>query len=160
MLVIGFGLLIGFVMPKDGVYGSVTDWFSQHVALAETIRTACLEQKTLLPTMLPLGGGSNGFQFAYYGYLRPDILLGCLLPQVPMLYIMIGYMLAGYLAAILLFYNWCSKELSSPAFAFLGSILFMTANCFFQTHRQSCSLIIFHFWYLYCCVFKERNIHI
>lgn len=136
LLVIGFGLLIGFVMPKDGVYGSVTDWFSQHVALAETIRTACLEQKTLLPTMLPLGGGSNGFQFAYYGYLRPDILLGCLLPQVPMLYIMIGYMLAGYLAAILLFYNWCSKELSSPAFAFLGSILFMTANCFFQTHRQ------------------------
>lgn len=131
-----FVLLMLAIMPEDGVYGSVTDWFSQHAALAETIRTACVEQRTLLPSVLPLGGGSNGFQFAYYGYLRPDILLGCLFPQVPMLPILIGYTLAGYLAAVLLFYEWCRQELNSPSFSFLGSILFMTANCFFQTHRQ------------------------
>lgn len=136
LLVICFGILIMMVMPAGVVYGSSTDWFSQHVALAETIRTACLEQHTLLPDWIALGGGSNGFQFAYYGYLRPDILLGCLLPRVPMMNIIIIYTLAGYLAAVLICYQWLREELDSRAFAYIGSMLFMTANCFFQTHRQ------------------------
>ena len=136
LLVICFGILIMMVMPGGVIYGSSTDWFSQHVALAETIRTACLEQHTLLPDWIALGGGSNGFQFAYYGYLRLDILLGCLLPRVPMMNIIIGYTLAGYLAAVLLCYQWLREELDSRAFAYIGSMLFMTANCFFQTHRQ------------------------
>lgn len=41
--------LIFFTVPKGYVYGSAVDWFSQHTALAETIRKACLEQGTLLP---------------------------------------------------------------------------------------------------------------
>ena len=84
-----FFLLILLSVPSSCVYGSATDWLSQHAALAETIRDACLEQKTLLPDFLALGGGSSGFQFSYYGYLRPDILLGCLLPAVPMYQIVI-----------------------------------------------------------------------
>ena len=90
-----FFLLILLSVPSGCVYGSATDWLSQHAALAETIRDACLEQKTLLPDFLALGGGSSGFQFSYYGYLRPDILLGCLLPAVPMYQIVIFYSLAG-----------------------------------------------------------------
>lgn len=136
ILVLLFAVLILFVTPEDGVYGSTTDWFSQHVALAETIRNACLEQNTFLPFFLPLGGGSNGFQFAYYGYLRPDIIIGVLLPHIPMIWILIIYMLTGYLAAVLLCYQWMKEELESESFAFLGSVLFLTANCFFQTHRQ------------------------
>ena len=99
-----FILLIALSLPSGCVYGSNTDWLSQHAALAETIRNACLEQDTLLPDFLALGGGSNGFQFSYYGYLRPDILIGCLLPSVPMYQILIFYSLAGYLASVLLFY--------------------------------------------------------
>ena len=105
-----FILLIALSLPSGCVYGSNTDWLSQHAALAETIRNACLEQDTLLPDFLALGGGSNGFQFSYYGYLRPDILIGCLLPSVPMYQILIFYSLAGYLASVLLFYLLLRRE--------------------------------------------------
>lgn len=137
-----FALLIFFSIPAGSVYGSNIDWLSQHAALAETIRNACLEQHTLLPDVLALGGGSNGFLFSYYGYLRPDILIGCLLPAIPMYQILTVYMLAGYLISGLLFYLWLRREGKTGsselgAFdAFLGSALFLTAGCFFMTHRQ------------------------
>lgn len=131
-----FVLLVRLSLPAGCVYGSNTDWLSQHTALAETIRTAMLEQKSLMPSFLPLGGGSNGFQFSYYGYLRPDILMGCLLPAVPMYRIVIAYSLGGWLAAVLLFYLWLRRQRLSCFDAFMGSVLFLTASCFFHTHRQ------------------------
>lgn len=126
-----FALLIRLSLPAGCVYGSTTDWLSQHTALAETIRTAMLEQKTLLPTYLSLGGGSNGFQFSYYGYLRPDILLGCLLPAVSMYKIVIAYALGGYLLSVLLFYLLLRRHNLSGFDSFMGSVLFLTASCFF-----------------------------
>lgn len=169
------GLLTIFILltvPNGYLYGSYTDWLSQHVRLAETIRSACLEQHTLTPAFLPIGGGSNGYLFSYYGYLRPDILIGCLFPSVPMVNFVIGYMLAGYFTSVLLCYAWLvssnsraafrtsrtvsgsfqrvtgtplhtseafrqgNSEVLPPFLAFIGSLLFMTAACFFQTHRQ------------------------
>ena len=131
-----FVLLLRLSLPAGCIYGSKTDWFSQHTALAETIRTAMLEQHTLLPTYLPLGGGSNGFSFSYYGYLRPDILIGCLLPSVPMYRILIAYALGEYLLSVLLFYLLLRRHSLSGFDSFLGSVLFLTASCFFHTHRQ------------------------
>lgn len=136
LLVFAFGAMFLLSKSDEGVFGSTTDWFSQHAALAETIRDACLEQKTLLPFFLPLGGGSNGFQFSYYGYLRPDILLGCLLPGIPMLYILIGYMVAGWGCSVLLCYWWLAEDEGHRGTAFWGSMLFLLAACFFQSHRQ------------------------
>ena len=135
-LIVLFIILITAVIPDGAVYGSNTDWLSQHVTLAEAIRTACLEQHTLLPDWIGLGGGSNGYQFAYYGFLRPDLLIGCLLPQIPMVQILIGYMLSVYLCSVLLCYAWLRSEAFSPAAAWFGSILFMTAGCLFHMHRQ------------------------
>ncbi len=123
-------------VPRGCVYGSTTDWLPQHIALAETIRAACAKQGTLLPAFLPLGGGSNGFLFSYYGYLRPDILIGCVLQRVPMLFLVIGYMLAGYLASVLLFYRLLLDDGQKEFAAFWGSVLFLFAACFFHTHRQ------------------------
>ena len=135
-LILLFIILVTAVIPAGCVYGSNTDWLSQHVTLAETIRNACLEQHTLLPSWIGLGGGSNGYQFAYYGFLRPDILIGCLLPQIPMMDIIIGYMMAVYLGSVLLVYIWLRTEQISPLRAWLGSMLFMTAGCLFHMHRQ------------------------
>lgn len=131
-----FVILISISIPQGAIFGSHTDWLSQHVTLAETIRSACLEQHTLLPSWIDLGGGSNGYMFSYYGFLRPDILIGCLLPQVSMLHVLIGYMLAIYLASVLLCYIWLTGENIRPVFAFTGSVIFMTAGCFFHMHRQ------------------------
>lgn len=131
-----FILLILLTIPKGFFYGSYTDWLSQHVRLAETIRNACIEQHTIAPAFLPLGGGSNGYQFSYYGYLRPDILIGCLFPSIPMVYFVIGYMLTGYFGSVLLCYYWLISHNIEKSTAFLGSVLFLTAACFFHTHRQ------------------------
>ena len=135
-LVCLFFLLLLITVPWGRLYGSTTDWLSQHAALAETIRDACLSQGTLLPGFLPLGGGSNGFCFSYYGYLRPDIFIGCLLPKLPMAPFLILYMLAGYLASVLLGYVFFVRNTGSRKLALFGSILFLTAACFFHTHRQ------------------------
>lgn len=131
-----FVIMIACQLPRGCVYGSTVDWLSQHVALAETIRNACIDRKTLLPSFLWLGGGSNGFDFSYYGYLRPDILIGCLLPSIPMVWILITYMLCGYLASVLLCFVWLRMETESERLAFFGSVLFLCAGCFFHTHRQ------------------------
>ena len=128
--------LLFLTLPKGMVYGSNMDWLSQHAALAETIRDACRAQQTLLPQVLPLGGGANGFEFSYYGFLRPDILIGCLLPGVPMYRILIVYMCVGYLASVLLFDFFLRRELKNDAASFFGSVLFLCAACFFHTHRQ------------------------
>ena len=95
-LILLFIILTTTILPADAVYGSNTDWFSQHAALAETIRDACVEQHTLLPDWIDLGSGSSGYQFSYYGFLRPDILIGCLFPQIPMVYILIGCTLSRF----------------------------------------------------------------
>lgn len=49
-LILLFIILTTTILPADAVYGSNTDWLSQHAALAETIRDACVEQHTLFPT--------------------------------------------------------------------------------------------------------------
>ena len=41
-LIIIFIILTSVIIPAGCVYGSNTDWLSQHVTLAESIRTACL----------------------------------------------------------------------------------------------------------------------
>ncbi len=128
--------LLFLTLPKGMVYGSNMDWLSQHAALAETIRDACRAQQTLLPQVLPLGGGTNGFEFSYYGFLRLDILIGCLLPGVPMYRILIVYMCVGYFASVLLFDFFLRRELKNDAASFFGSVLFLCAACFFHTHRQ------------------------
>ena len=156
-LILLFIILITAVIPDGYVYGSNTDWLGQHVTLAETIRNACLEQHTLLPSWIGLGGGSNGYQFAYYGFLRPDILIGCLLPQIPMVDIIIGYMTAVYLCSVLLVYIWLKSEQISPLLAWLGSILFMTAGCLFHMHRQIMFVNYLPFMLLaFLCIRKQR----
>lgn len=131
-----FFVLIYLFVPEGSVFGSNTDWMSQHATLAETLRDACLQQKTILPDFLWLGGGSNVYEFSYYGYLRPDILLGCLFPDVPMLYFLTVYMMLCILASGLLGYALLIQNKMEPLIALIGSVLLMTAGCFFQAHRQ------------------------
>lgn len=157
-LIFLFLIIIAVSLPNGAVFGSHTDWLSQHAALAETIRGACLEQHTLLPSWIDLGGGSNGYQFAYYGFLRPDILIGCLMPHIPMAYILMGYMLSVYLLSVLLCYTWLRSENLPPVLAFSGSVLFMTAGCLFHMHRQVMFVNYLPFLLLaFLCIRKKRT---
>ncbi len=157
VLVAVFVCLISLILPEGCFYGSMTDWYNQHVTLAETIRKVCLQEKTLAPAWISLGGGSNGFQFAYYGYYRPDIIIGCLLPQVPMTVLIPMYALGCYLAAVLLLEYWLHLEGLSTFLAFFGSMLFLLAGCFFQTHRQIMFVNYLPFLILALIFLKKRR---
>ncbi|MEE0435966.1 MAG: YfhO family protein [Peptococcaceae bacterium] len=151
-------ILMAWVVPEGKVFGSETDWLCQHVVLAETIRDACVAQHTLLPNWIGLGGGANGYQFAYYGFLRPDVLLGCLLPNVSMTPIFMGYALIVGLASTSLCYIWLYRECGRRDVAWFGSVLFMTAGCLFHLHRQIMFVNAFPFLFLaLLCICNGRR---
>lgn len=129
-------LVVILTYIPGSLYGSANDWFAQHVSIAETMRQTILTEGTLFPGQLPLGGGSNIYDFAYYGYLRPDVLFACLLPSVPMETIIVAYSIGGYICSVLLFYLLLRKMKTSNEMALFGGVLFLCAGCFFQIHRQ------------------------
>lgn len=136
LLLVLAALLIILSYRPDSLYGSTTDWFAQHVSIAETMRQTILEEGTLFPGRLPLGGGSNIYDFAYYGYLRPDVLLSLLFPGIAMETVITVYSVAGYLWAVVLFYFLLKKAGMKLEAALLGGVLFLGAGCFFHIHRH------------------------
>ena len=117
-------------------FGTVGDWYSQHTAAAETLRQAMLESGRLIPQYLPLGGGSSGYDFAYYGLLRPDVLLGCLFPSVEMKDLVAGYALLGIYASGVLCFFWLKTCRIPIWFSFAGAALLVSSSAFYQAHNQ------------------------
>lgn len=136
-LLAGFTLLLLYLIVPDGyLFGSNTDWFSQHVGIADYLRKTFYEQKTLFPDFSNLAAGSNFYSYSYYGYLRPDILIGCLLPMISMKYVIIVYSIAGAVASVLLFYLFLRKQNLEAFYCFLGGFFMSCSTCFFHAHMQ------------------------
>lgn len=75
LIVLITGVLFTLLQSKQLVYGSITDWLSQHVAFAEYFRENFYQTGQLYPDFsLQLGAGQNMAEFIYYGLLRPEIL--------------------------------------------------------------------------------------
>lgn len=117
-------------------FGSEGDWYSQHVGAAETLRQTMLEQKTVFPQHVNIGGGSNAYDLAYYGLLRPDVLISCLLPEVPMKYIIAVYACLGSAASAGLCFAWLLRKGLSRQLAAAGGVMTASAACFFHAHHQ------------------------
>lgn len=122
------------------IFGFGSDWLSQHLPIAESLRQAMLESGRLLPLYIDLGGGSSAYDFAYYGLLRPDVLLGCLFPSVGMENILGGYAVFELLLGGNLVYVWlrenCGQNAAGRRAAFAGSLLYLAAGCFLHAHFQ------------------------
>lgn len=132
-------------VPAGSFYGSEGDWYTQHLTIAESLRRLILDTGKLIPQFVPLGGGSSIYDFAYYGLLRPDVLISCLMPSVNMKYIIAGYALLGYVASVNLCFYWLRKAhlkgsegaTSHSIFTpFFASMLFTCATCFYHSHHQ------------------------
>lgn len=132
-------------VPAGSFYGSEGDWYTQHLTIAESLRRLMLDTGKLIPQFVPLGGGSSIYDFAYYGLLRPDVLISCLMPSVNMKYIIAGYALLGYVASVNLCFYWLRKPhlkgsegaTSHSIFTpFFASVLFTCATCFYHSHHQ------------------------
>ena len=136
LLILLTAALLFFSVPQGSAFGSEIDWLSQHVAAAEHFRQSVYENGSLLIDYSDLGAGSNFYMFAYYGYLRPDILIGCLLPMLSMKTILIAYAILGVFASVLLCWLWLHKNGFSAFFCFVGGALMACAACLFHAHRQ------------------------
>jgi uncharacterized membrane protein YfhO len=129
-------LLLLLPMGTGRFWGTDGDWYSQHTAVADSLRQTMLEQGSLLPQYISLGGGSSIYDFSYYGLLRPDVLLSCLLPQVDMKYIVSGYLFLCVTASVWLCYFWMKRYGLTSRFSFWGALLFATSTAFYQAHHQ------------------------
>lgn len=136
LLTLIFILFLIFTIPSGCIYGSEGDWFSQHVALAEQFRQIFYETGRIFPDYTLLGGGSNIYDISYYGFLRPDVLISFLLPEIPMKYIISTYAILEMITAINLCYIWLKRHVSAPFFAFLGALLFSCGGFTYQAHHQ------------------------
>ena len=137
-IVVLIGLLMFSVyLLKDGIFGNTVDWYSQHVTLADLIRHTMIEQKTLFPDFVKqLLGGCNFYEFSYYGYLRPDVLFACLVPDWNMSNILIGYSVLLMSLTLSACYIFLKENHISRSVCFIGCVFVLASSMFFQSHKQ------------------------
>lgn len=123
-------------LQQGKFFGTNGDWYSQHIAIADSLRKAMLQNKCLVPQFINLGGGSSVYDFAYYGLLRPDVLIACLFPNVGMRYFIAVYAILGVIASVDLCYIWLRMKRMEKPFALAGALLLGTTTCFAQAHHQ------------------------
>lgn len=136
LILTGLMIILVTVGPNN-IYGSETDWLSQHWALPEYFRTLFYKTGNLFPNFAPnLGAGQNIYNFSYYGLLNPIILIAYLLPFVKMIdYIIISSIIIVLLSAVL-FYKWLKNNRYSSQIAFISAFVFMLVNpIIFHSHR-------------------------
>lgn len=130
-------LWIFIITPQGALFGSTTDWFSQHIQISDQLRSLIYEKQTLFPDFIPtLGGGQNVYAFSYYGLFRLDILLSLLFPFIAMKDIIIFYMVICIIASVDLCYIWLRKHSFSISISIFCCLLLLFSSLLFQAHRQ------------------------
>lgn len=130
-------LWIFIILPQGEIFGSQTDWFSQHIQIGESLRSLIYEKHTLIPDYLPfLGGGQNAYAFSYYGLFRMDILISLALPFIAMKDIIIAYMVISLIASIDLCYLWLRKHDFKISVSLFFALTLFLSSLLFQAHRQ------------------------
>lgn len=124
------------LIPKGSIFGSSTDWFSQHVQIADTLRTSIYEHGLFYDYVDLLGGGQNIYAFSYYGLFRPDLLLSLLLPAVAMKDIIITYMIFNFILSLNLLYYFLKQHKIDMIPALIAVALLALSSFIFHSHRQ------------------------
>ena len=130
-------LALFFVIPNNAVFGSQTDWISQHIVFPDYFRKLFYDTGNLFPNFaLSLGAGQNIYNFSYYGLLNPFILFSYLLPFVKMsTYLMaVNGLLYVFLGCICYYFF---KSKFSKTISFIGTLLLLFASpILFHFHRH------------------------
>jgi uncharacterized membrane protein YfhO len=132
-------LVLVFVGTRfNSIFGSTTDWISQHVVFPEYFRMHFYETKDLLPNFaFNIGSGQNIYNFSYYGFLSPYILLSYLLPFVKMIDYIIILNIIIVIVSAYLFYKWLIMNQFNEKISFITSILFLlAAPLIFHSHKH------------------------
>ena len=138
LLVLTFLVLVFKLVGKDFYFGSDLDWYSQHISIPEYFRTLFYDTKDLLPDFAPnIGNGQNIYNFSYYGFLSPTILISYLFPHISMInYMIISTIITSLISSILIYIFLRNKNYNSEI-CFISSIIFLlSAPISFHTHRH------------------------
>ena len=130
-------IVIIFCIHGGYLYGSELDWNNQHSIVPEYFRSLFYKNFDLFPDLaLNIGSGVNIYNYGYYGFLSPIILISYLLPFLSMkTYIQISSILIVY-SSVILFYYFLRNKFKEDA-SLLGSIAFATASpLLFHSHRH------------------------
>lgn len=109
--------------------GAKTDWLNQHCVFPEYFRQQFYETGKLFPEFAPnIGAGQNIYNFSYYGFLSPVVLVSYLFPWVSMEQYLVGASVLGLAASVLLFYRWLRGRSFSRSISFFCALIFLLAG--------------------------------
>lgn len=137
LTVLVLGIIVCFIYPNK-LFGSVTDWGSQHTMIPEYLRTLFYQTGDLFPDfMMHLGSGQNIYNISYYGLLNPIVLLSFLFPFIKMVDFMTIASIIGVLCSVYVCYYWLSKKGFSRSITFIATLVFTcAAPLIFHAHRH------------------------
>lgn len=151
-------ILLISLLTSSYIFGNKIDWYSQHVVIADALRHAIRNEGTLIPTYLKqLMGGGNIYHFSYYGYLRPDILIGALLINVKMQTIIILYSIAMMILTGISCYLFLRKNCEDENICLFVSILMLLSTIIYHSHKQL--MFVNYLPFLFLALISIENRH-
>lgn len=139
LILIILGLLL-MLLPVgfNNMFGSSTDWVSQHTVFPEYFRNMFYTTGELIPDLaMNIGAGQNIFNFSYYGLLNPIILVSYFLPFIKMVDYMVISSIVVVISSALLLYKWLRNNKHSNFNSLISSIIFLcSAPLMFHVHRH------------------------
>ena len=136
-IILGIIIFVISIYTLGYIYGSKTDWISQHFRLPEYLRNSFYKNKTFFPHFsFELGAGQNIYNLIYYGLFNPIILISYLLPFIPMKTFIIGINIILITLSTITIYKWINDKYNSQV-ALISTIIFITSACLiYHTHRH------------------------
>lgn len=130
-------VLVFVTLPVGCLFGSLVDWFPQHIMFPEYFRNLFYETGDLFPDLaLALGAGQNIYHFSYYGLLSPIILFSYFFPFISMTnYLMFAYIVL-YVATNLLTYKWMKCHFSKKISLCVSILILCASPLLFHFHRH------------------------
>lgn len=138
-------ILIALLLGFNNLYGSNTDWISQHSVIPEYFRQLFYETKNpFVNFAFNLGAGQNIFNYSYYGLFSPIILISYFLPFIDMTVFIIGASIVLYLISGMLIYKFLINNHFEDKMSLFLSLSFLTlAPLTFHFHHH-----IMFVWYM------------
>ena len=138
LYLVTFLFIYAFVIGNDKLFGSTTDFSTQHFLIPEYFRNLFYFSGDLIPDFaFNLSGGINIFYLSYYGLLSPIILISYLFPYISMMNFIIFSTSFIIVLSSSLFYFYLRKNNYSFIVSLLGGYLFLLASpLIFHAHRH------------------------
>jgi hypothetical protein len=130
-------LFIYSIYNNGCLFGSNTDWISQHIVIPDYFRQLFYHNHQLIPSLaFNIGMGQNIFYFSYYGLLSPLILISYLFPSISMVTYIQIIAIIMLLISIFMLYHFIYDKYDTNI-AFIATILFTLAGpIIYHTHRH------------------------